>query len=812
MIRLLIDMQPLQTAASKDRGVGRYTLEVVKRLMSYSELDLILAFNASLGSISADYKYLFSEPRSKVSFMDWFPPDLENTGAEKNKRHRAISELVRELYFLSQKPDAIWCPNLQEGFREPAITSVGRLRLGDSPKWISTLHDLTPLDFPEMLLDENNEAWYFSKIGAAKASDLIITDSKHSADKISQFLGQGQEKVGVAELGVTFSDWVARGENPRSQPKNSFIYFGGVDPYKNVQILIKALAELNTLTESRFGLIFVGHGPASQKSSLVELAQALGVQEQVSIIEDSAQDVLVDLLNNSVAFVYPSLGEGFGLPALESIAAGCPVLVSNTGAIAEHGVLDESKFDPSDAAQIANRMLWVSSDLNRFRLLEKQEMYAKQLSWERCTDRIVDLIRGVCTTKCVDWGPIETEFKKNLALLSPTEVEYSAVANALLQSGLVRTGLPRIFYDVSAISVHDHRTGIHGVVKELYAALNEVVDFKIVPVWADTSTSTYRLAETHVSKDSSIGFTRNNIPAAMRKGDIYFCGDLYPGVFSEMSVTLARMTSLGILPTVYVYDIIPITNPEWFDEGLVSAFRKYIDAILEVGCTILVSSEHVKQGILAKYPLCRNRISVVGLASRRDLTRHKEQVPLSNSLTKKSKDSRIKAIMVGTIEPRKGHLDLLKIFEDPRVVEKIELTVVGAPGWKSEKIQSGLLDSAREGKVKFKGRVSDQELSIFYKESHLLIAASFDEGFGLPLVEAASYGVKVLARDIPVFREIAPQGTFFLDFSDTASSVEFLLSETFDNYIESLSASNGTEKSSTTWGTVAAQLLKEINQ
>jgi glycosyltransferase involved in cell wall biosynthesis len=121
--------------------------------------------------------------------------------------------------------------------------------------------------------------------------------------------------------------------------------------------------------------------------------------------------------------------------------------------------------------------------------------------------------------------------------------------------------------------------------------------------------------------------------------------------------------------------------------------------------------------------------------------------------------------MVGTIEPRKGHLLVLEAFE--RLWEQgrdINLVIVGHEGWKPlpdedrrtiPEIVRTIRGSAELGRRLFwlEG-VSDEYLDKVYAASDFLIAASEDEGFGLPLIEAARHGVPVIARDIPVFREI----------------------------------------------------------
>ena len=130
-------------------------------------------------------------------------------------------------------------------------------------------------------------------------------------------------------------------------------------------------------------------------------------------------------------------------------------------------------------------------------------------------------------------------------------------------------------------------------------------------------------------------------------------------------------------------------------------------------------------------------------------------------------------LMVGTIEPRKGHLQTLDAFEQLwREGEQVNLVIVGNEGWKPlpnaerrtiPKIVARLASHPELGKRLFwlKG-IDDALLQQVYQASACLMASSEGEGFGLPLIEAAHYGLPVIARDIPVFREVGARQRLLL--------------------------------------------------
>jgi len=120
-------------------------------------------------------------------------------------------------------------------------------------------------------------------------------------------------------------------------------------------------------------------------------------------------------------------------------------------------------------------------------------------------------------------------------------------------------------------------------------------------------------------------------------------------------------------------------------------------------------------------------------------------------------------LMVGTVEPRKGHTHALAAFE--RLWAKgrtVNLVIVGKQGWLVEALVERLRRHSEAGRrlFWFQG-ISDEYLEKVYAASTCLIAASYGEGFGLPLIEAAQHKLPIIARDIPVFREVAGRHAFY---------------------------------------------------
>jgi glycosyltransferase involved in cell wall biosynthesis len=133
-------------------------------------------------------------------------------------------------------------------------------------------------------------------------------------------------------------------------------------------------------------------------------------------------------------------------------------------------------------------------------------------------------------------------------------------------------------------------------------------------------------------------------------------------------------------------------------------------------------------------------------------------------------------LMVGTIEPRKGHRQVLLAVEElwTRGVD-INLTIVGSRGWKMDSLAQKILGHPEQGKRLFwlEG-ISDEYLEKIYAASTSLIAASLNEGFGLPLIEAAKHKIPIIARDIPVFKEVAGEYAYYFSGQEPSDLAEAL--------------------------------------
>ena len=147
-----------------------------------------------------------------------------------------------------------------------------------------------------------------------------------------------------------------------------------------------------------------------------------------------------------------------------------------------------------------------------------------------------------------------------------------------------------------------------------------------------------------------------------------------------------------------------------------------------------------------------------------DINNLKDEKLTEEALLKKDR-SIIDFLIVGTIEPRKAHLELLRVFELVWGIDKqVRLTYVGKMGWMAEDTIRKFVNSIHfKEQFFYFSQITDEELADLYKKTDVLLIPSYNEGFGLPIIEAMKYRKHILARNIPVFREILGEdGNFFL--------------------------------------------------
>ena len=231
-----------------------------------------------------------------------------------------------------------------------------------------------------------------------------------------------------------------------------------------------------------------------------------------------------------------------------------------------------------------------------------------------------------------------------------------------------------------------------------------------------------------------------------------------------------RLKRQGVGIVSVIYDLIPLTHPQFCDAGLVKVFDRWFDWIAATADGFMAISKTISEQVdseiqrrLGKDEAAKRWHGYFHLGSELDLLR--DEARLLPDLQRMFRDTAPVYLMVSTIEPRKNHAYLLDAFELLWAQgSTARLCIIGKIGWKCDVLVERIKRHPQWGKRLFMfNRINDKSLEFAYAKARALVFPSYVEGFGLPLVEAMQRGLPAMASDIPVFREI---GGEFMDYFD----------------------------------------------
>ncbi len=383
--------------------------------------------------------------------------------------------------------------------------------------------------------------------------------------------------------------------------------------------------------------------------------------------------------------------------------------------------------------------------------------------WRALLDSVIHLPRRT-TSHPRDHG--ESAYRSMIRRLNALEMgkaQIADVANAVAFNEGPRS-VPLLLLDVSVIVHGDARSGIQRVVRSLVIELlrSPPADFDVRPVyfWQDAYYCADRYARRLMGEAESSA--RDSLVDA-RQGDVYLALDLNTHLVDVAAAVHQAMRAKGVSMNFIVYDILLLKHPEWWISGTSEIFLRWLRSIATLADGLYCISAAVARDVrswLEITPLPR-----MGLPDVRsfhlggDVSSSVPSIglPPDGAATLARLSARPSFLMVGTLEPRKGHAQTLDAFEMlwARQVE-CNLVIVGKVGWLVETLVSRLRQHGERGRRLFwlEG-ISDEFLEHVYAASKCLLVASEGEGFGLPLTEAAHAGLPILARDLDVFREVA---------------------------------------------------------
>ncbi len=339
----------------------------------------------------------------------------------------------------------------------------------------------------------------------------------------------------------------------------------------------------------------------------------------------------------------------------------------------------------------------------------------------------------------------------------------------------------QLLVDISGLILRDVHTGVHRVVRSLLQELlcHPPTGYAVEAVYVDV-TGQLRYARKFVN--SVMGEPQLDLeepPVPIHSGDIFFCPDL---LLDYPFATLSIMQRNGLRIVFTVYDIIGLSNARLFPRAYELAFTDWFAGVMSVADFIVCDSRAVADEVkawLEDHPGQRTRPLPIGyfhLGADIEASRPTQGPENEGGEVLAACQSRPTLLMVGTVEPRKGHAQALAAVESLwKDGVQINLVIIGKEGWRTQHLARQLRrHPERNRRLFWLEKASDALLMQLYAQSTALLAASYAEGFGLPLIEAARQGLPIIARDIPVFHEVAGEFAFYFPNTDSVALADSL--------------------------------------
>ena len=365
----------------------------------------------------------------------------------------------------------------------------------------------------------------------------------------------------------------------------------------------------------------------------------------------------------------------------------------------------------------------------------------------------------------------------------------------------------RILVDISELSNKDWGGGIQRTQKQLISNwLESDASKNILFIY----TNGINLFNVKVfKKKSKLNLIKTSKQIELSNSDVYLNIDLqYTSQYLEG--TLLENLQRSQVKIVYlVYDLLPIIFPELFPKNIPENHLKW--------CKIAIQSDRIicisKKGIadfkkFFKQENLDDKLDYVYPGA--DFSDHLKNISKRN---KQSTNAIIEFIMIGTLEPRKNYTKILRIFQilwDRN--KQVKLTLIGKEGWNVKELVYLISDLKHNYPEKFNWleSASDTDLIKLLSTSDCLIQASIDEGFGIPVMEAAHAGINLILNDIEIFREIAGAGAYYIDFKNP--NFEEIISQIL-NWVEMFKTNNQPKSESIEtiiWKNSSKQILEKV--
>ena len=645
------------------------------------------------------------------------------------------------------------------------------------------VYDLLPLQFPHYFLpdtEKHHQEW----MEAAAQGDGVLCISRSVADDVKKWFECIQPlryrpfTIGWFHLGADIDHSIPSTGIPegfeamlqRLSHAPIVLMVGTVEPRKGYEQVVTAF-ELLWMIGVPLQLVIAGKAGWMVEQLTERLRGHKELNRRLFWFESFTDEALMKLYAAADGLIMASEGEGFGLPIIEAARYGCPILMRDIPVFREIAGENATYFSGTSPLQLADSVkMWMANIQNGS---APQSSGIPLMTWKESADQVKNLLTDDRDDNWVYRLDPAPQHQKQQQLL----------------------------LDVSALVGNDLKTGIQRVVRSVVMELLEhpPEGFRIEPVVMEKGILS-------VSYSYASEFNLNNRPARKELVQIDE-GDIFLGLDLCHNVRFGReyfegLKQQGCKVYFVVYDLLPLLFPHYFPPDIEQHHLEWMEVAAQgdgVLCISRAVADDVKAWFERAQPVRKRPFSIgwfhLGADIENSLPTAGVPEGFDNDLLKLAAAPTI--LMVGTVEPRKGCGQVLNAFKLLWLTGmKVNLVLVGKQGWMVEKIAERLTGATRNGRLFWYQGISDEALQKLYAAADGVIMASMGEGFGLPLIEAAQHKCPILARDLPVFREVA--GVYATYFSGTSP---LRLARVVKKWIANLNNGSAPQSSAMPWMT-----------
>ena len=372
-IQVAVEIQP---ALEDHTGVGWYLYELLNNI-DRSEIEIIGNYFNFLNR--HDYSKSLSNLDLKYNKLQYVPYRIYKILTEKyNVSYNLFFRKKTDIYHFTR----YILPNNIKG------------------KVILNIYDLVFEKYIETMESKNRESFKRSFYKSIKRADQIITISESSKNELVEILKVPENKIHIVQPGIDFQKFNKKNSEitksvilKYSLPEDYILYLGTLEPRKNISSIIRAYGSLRNSDKITEKLVIAGK-KGWLFSEIFDLIKSLDLENEVILTDYVAEFDKPAIYQNAKLFVFPSLYEGFGMPILEAMAAGIPVITSNTSAMPEVAGDAAILVNPLSIEEISEAMLEVmNNDKLSNELISKGFDQCRKFTWSNSTNKLVKIYK-----------------------------------------------------------------------------------------------------------------------------------------------------------------------------------------------------------------------------------------------------------------------------------------------------------------------------------------------------------------------------------------------------------------------------------